>query len=262
MPFVNVSGGALHYAVEGEGEPLLLIHGFPLSHEMWRPQLDALKASYRVIAPDLRGFGGSSALGGATTMESYASDCVAILDALQIDSAFVGGLSMGGYIAMAMLRVDAGRVRGLVLVDTQASPDDDAAKKKREENAARVEKEGTAFLVEQLLPKLLSKGAATSVQRELSRIMSAQSPAAVASALRAMAKRPDSKDMLARFSGPSLVIVGAEDEITPITKAKQMADVLTGSELVTIPGAAHMSNMEAPEAVNATIREFLRRAGS
>lgn len=261
MPALNVNGVPLHYVVEGTGTPLLLIHGFPLSHEMWRPQIDALKGSYRVIAPDLRGFGRSGAR-GTTTMETYASDCVAILDALKIDSAFVGGLSMGGYIAMAMLRVDAGRVRGLILVDTQATPDDDAGKQKREENARRVEQEGVGFLAEQLRPKLLSKGAPQKLHQELTALMTAQSREGVAGALRGMAQRPDSKDVLSRFSGPALVIVGTEDEITPVAKAKQMAEIISGAELATIPGAAHMSNMEAPEAVNATVREFLRKASA
>ena len=106
---------------------------------------------------------------------------------------------------------------------------------------------------------LRSKGALEKVRREVDLMMRAQSPEAVAGALRGMAQRPDSKDMLARFSGPSLVIVGEQDEVTPVAKAKQMADLLQGSQLVTIPGAGHLTNLEAPEAVNAVVREFLSR---
>lgn len=257
MPAVKVKGDSLHYEVEGAGPPLLLVHGFPFSSRMWRAQLSGLKDVCQLITPDLRGFGKSSASGPAT-MELYAADCFAILDALKLETAFVGGLSMGGYVAMAMLRVDAGRVRGLVLMDTQAGADDDAGKQKREENARRVEAEGISFLVDQMLPKLVSTGSAPAVREELRAIMLEQKPAGVASALRAMAQRPDSKDVLSRFSGPSLVIVGTEDEVTPVTKAMQLRDVLAGSGLVTIPGAGHYANLEAPEAVNATLREFFR----
>lgn len=261
MPFVNVDGSPLHYAVEGSGVPVLLIHGFPFSGEMWRPQLDALKSHCQIIAPDLRGFGKSAARATAT-MEDCATDCVALLDALKIDSAFVGGLSMGGYVAMAMLRVDAGRVRGLLLLDTQATADDDAGKQQREENARRVENEGVDFLIEQLMPKLVAKGGSQRVQDELARMMRAQSRTGVAAGLRGMAQRPDSKDVLSRFSGPSLVIVGSEDEITPVTKASQMAELLAGSQLVTIPGAGHCSNLEAPQAVNAVVTDFLQAVAS
>jgi pimeloyl-ACP methyl ester carboxylesterase len=190
-------------------------------------------------------------------MARIAHDALALLDSLKVESAVVGGVSMGGYAAMALLREDAGRVRGLVLVDTQATADDAAGRERREASAQEALAQGVEPLVRTLLPKLVAAGPDSPVGREVAAMIRGASPQAVAAAQRGMALRPDSKDMLARYAGPALVVVGEHDAITPLEKAKQMADLVTGAKLEVIPGAAHLPNQEQPEKFNAVLDGFL-----
>jgi pimeloyl-ACP methyl ester carboxylesterase len=166
---------------------------------------------------------------------------------------------MGGYVALALLRQDPSRVRGLVLMDTQALADDAAARAARGVNAARVEQEGTAFLVDSLLARLLSQACPPEVRGEVERRMRAEAPAAVAAALRGMAEREDSRDVLHRYGGPLLVVVGEQDVVTPPERARQMAELVPGAELVEVPGAGHLPNVERPELVNGALATFVAR---
>jgi pimeloyl-ACP methyl ester carboxylesterase len=258
MPTLSVDGVPLHYQDEGSGLPVLLLHAFPLGAEAFRAQVQALSGRFRFIVPDHRGFG-RSGLGSApaTEMSRIARDALALLDALKVESAVVGGVSMGGYAAMAMLREDAGRVRGLVLADTQATADDEAGKARREASAQEVLQRGVDAVVEALLPKLVAAGPASEVGREVEALMRTASPAGVAAAQRGMALRPDSRDMLARYAGPALVVVGEKDGLTPPDKARQMADLVSGARLEVLPGVGHLSNQEAPGAFNAALERFL-----
>ena len=160
---------------------------------------------------------------------------------------------------MAALREDAGRVRGLVLADTQATADDEAGRTRREVVAQEVLASGTEVLVRTLLPKLLARPSKPSVERSIEEMIRKASPAGVAAATRGLGARLDCRDMLARFNGPALVIVGEQDAVTPLEKADQMADLLADSRRVVIPGAGHLSNQEAPEAFNAALDAFLQR---
>ncbi|HVG62632.1 MAG TPA: alpha/beta fold hydrolase [Hyalangium sp.] len=257
MLTVTVDGIPLHYRDVGQGLPLLLLHAFPLNSSAFEPQVRALSGRYRFILPDHRGFGLSKLGEGPTEMSRIARDALALLDALKIGSAVVGGVSMGGYAAMALLREDAGRVRGLVLVDTQATADDEAGRARREASAKEALEKGVEPLVQTLLPRLLAAGPDSPVGHEVAAMMRAAAPEAVAAAQRGMALRQDSKDILARYAGPALVVVGENDAMTPQEKARQMADLISGARLEVIPGAGHLPNQEQPERFNEVLDSFL-----
>jgi pimeloyl-ACP methyl ester carboxylesterase len=254
---VTVDGIPLHYRDVGQGLPVLLLHAFPLDGSAFDKQVRALSGRYRFIIPDHRGFGLSKLGEGPTEMPRIARDALALLDSLKISPAVVGGVSMGGYAAMALLREDAGRVRGLVLVDTQATADDEAGRARREASAREALEKGVEPLVQTLLPKLVAAGLDSPVGREVAAVMRAAAPEAVAAAQRGMALRQDSKDILARYAGPALVVVGEHDAVTPPEKARQLADLISGARLEILPGAGHLSNQEQPERFNEVLDQFL-----
>ncbi len=238
---------------------MLLLHAFPLSGALFDAQVGSLSAQARFIVPDLRGFGQSALGEGPTTMEQLAEDALLLLDHLGIGPAVVGGVSLGGYVSLALLRQDPGRVRALVLADTQMAADDDAGRAGRETLAQEVLAHGAEVLLERLAPRLLSTSAPESVRAGLAQAIRATQPAAAAAALRGMALRPDSRDILSRFAGPVLLIVGAEDVLTPPAKAREMASVAPQATLVEIPGAGHLANVETPGPFNQALGLFLHR---
>jgi pimeloyl-ACP methyl ester carboxylesterase len=257
MPTVTVSGRKVFYEDRGSGTPFLLLHGFPFSSESFWPQLESPPKGFRLLVPDHRGFGQSEPGPGPSTMEALADDALALLDALGVPQAVVGGVSMGGYVAMALTRRDPGRVKALVLIDTQASADDEAGKARREQTAKDVEANGVGPLVDGMLPKLLTANAAADVKARVDRMMRAQSPAAVAAASRGMATRTDAKDILSRFGGPCLVVVGEHDVITPLEKARAIAALVPQATVAVIPGAGHLPNLEATDAFHQAVGPFL-----
>jgi pimeloyl-ACP methyl ester carboxylesterase len=253
----------LAYADEGAGAPIVLLHGFPFNRVMWEPQIAALRSTYRVIAPDLRGHGGSPAPGVVFTMDDMADDVIELVDRLQVDgSLVVGGLSMGGYVALSLVARWPGRVRGLMLLDTRAAPDTPDAAQKREETAEAVLAAGNpAALLEALVPRLFSE---TTLKRHPERverlrtIMNTATATGVAGALRGMAIRPDRRADLAHIKVPTLVLVGEDDVISPPDEARELAGAIPNARLAVIPEAGHMAPWEnAPEA-NAAIFRFLQ----
>jgi pimeloyl-ACP methyl ester carboxylesterase len=257
MQFTTPDGVALHYLDEGKGLPVLLLHAFPLSSMGFRPQLQLLSNKYRLIVPDQRGFGKSSLGAGPTEMSTLARDALALLDHLKIPSAVVGGVSMGGYASMALLRLDPARVKALVLVDTRAIADDEAGKKRREETAQSVLKKGMGVLVESMLTKLVSPAASETLRAEVESIIRSNPPQGAAAALLGMALRQDSQDILARYAGPALVVVGDKDELTPPERSLEMHKLLAKGSLVILPGAGHLSNLEAPVEFNRALDAFI-----
>jgi len=253
------NGLTLSYEDYGQGTPILLLHGFPLSGAMWQPQISALKTDFRLIIPDLRGFGQSEAPIGPYLMETFAADLVALLDSLGLEQVVLGGLSMGGYIALAFLRHYPARVQALILADTRATPDTTEIKANREANAQLVELHGPSTIVPKMLPGLLSPKAAPEMQTQISRLMMENKPQGIAGALRGMALRPDSSDLLAKIKVPTLVLGGAEDSLSPPAELKQLQQAIPGSELAIIPNAGHLANVENPTAFNAALRAFLAR---
>jgi pimeloyl-ACP methyl ester carboxylesterase len=229
-----------------------------LPGESFEAQIEGLSSVCRLIIPDHRGFGASDPGSGPSTMEQLADDALSVLNALKIDRAVIAGISMGGYAAMALTRLDPGRVRGLLLIDTQMSPDDAAGKQKREETALAIEAKGASHLIETLLPRLTSASAPAALKSRLADWTRSANPTGLAAAVRGMALRTDSRDILARFHGPACIIVGSEDTITPPERAKAMADLISGSTLETIAGAGHLAPLEAPDRFNAIAKTFLR----
>ena len=241
--------------------PLLLIHGFPLDRTYWTEQTRGLTDIARVIAPDLRGFGESPLPIGAVTMDTYADDLHGLLDGLGIQRAVIAGLSMGGYIAFAFYRKYASRVRALILADTRAGPDSPEAKKGRDDNVALAREKGIAAVAEKMFPKMLMPqtiAARADIADAARALMSRQPAEGVIAALIALRDRPDSTPTLAQIGVPTLIIVGAEDTLTPPKDAEQMRDGIRGARLEVIPNAAHLSNFEQPDAFNQAVREYLQ----
>jgi pimeloyl-ACP methyl ester carboxylesterase len=257
MPIIMHENRSLHYLDEGKGTPLLLLHAFPLSAEMYRRQIEVLSRRCRVIAPDHRGFGQSAPAEEPAEMTALARDALVVLNSAGVLDAVVGGVSMGGYAAMAMLELAPERVRGLILADTQAYPDDEAGQARREETAQAVLAGGMRVLVDGLLPKLLAPSASPALRAEVAALILANPKEGAAAALRGMALRPDSHDLLAAYGGPALIVVGQEDELTPLPKAQAMAKRMPQAKLVAIAGAGHLANLEAPVAFNHAVEGFL-----
>ena len=257
MKTAQVNGIELAYREEGKGHPLLLVHAFPLSSAMWEDQLDALSAHFRVIAPDLRGFGATAPGSGAASLDLHADDLAGLLDYLGVEKASVAGLSMGGYVSFALLRRHRGRIERLILADTRAGADNEEGQQRREKNAQLAEQQGAGALAEQMLPKLLAASATAELREHVQKIIEANDRAGLAAALRAMAARPDSTPLLASIELPTLIIVGSEDALTPPSEAHAMNAAITSSQLVEIAGAGHLSNLEDPAAFNAAVADFL-----
>ncbi|MCW5876195.1 MAG: alpha/beta fold hydrolase [Anaerolineales bacterium] len=251
---------SLHFEERGSGRPLLLIHGFPFSSRMWAGQQDALSGAARVLAPDLPGFGESPAVDSAT-VESYAEDCVALLDALDIlEPVAVGGLSMGGYIALAFARLFPERTGALLLLSTRAGADSAEGKAGRDATIAKVKEHGPGVVAEGMFPKLLAPATYSeqpAVAAELQTIMATASQQGVVAALGAMRDRPDASGLLAELQAPALVLHGTEDQVIPHSEAEAMAAALPHARLELLEGAGHVPNLEQPERFNQVVLDFL-----
>ncbi|MBI1900148.1 MAG: alpha/beta fold hydrolase [Planctomycetia bacterium] len=259
---ISLPDVSLRVACAGQGRPLLLVHGFPLDHAMWRGQLAGLAADFDVIAPDPRGFGSSAVTPGKVTMDGFARDLAALLDALDVaDEVVLCGLSMGGYIAFQFARLFPERLAGLVLCDTRAAPDTPEAAAARLQNADKVERSGPEELVTGMLPKLfspLTQAQEPALVEATRQIMLKTDRRGIAAALRGMAERPDARPMLSSIRVPTLVLAGHDDAISPPSEMRTFAEQIPCARFVEIPRAGHMAPLEQPEAVNATIRTLAR----
>ncbi|MGE0609030.1 MAG: alpha/beta fold hydrolase [Pirellulales bacterium] len=256
----------LHTVDVGQGPPILLVHGFPLDHTMWRPQIDELSRDHRVIAPDLRGFGQSRLPDGpnadeAVTMEQFADDLALLLDGLGVtEPVTLCGLSMGGYIAFQFWRRHAKRLARLILCDTRAIADSPDAAQGRLATAKKVLAEGASVVAEAMLPKLLAASTAEKqpqIKTALRQTMLATPPAGIAAALRGMAVRPDVTSWLPSVQVPTLVLVGSDDAIAPPAEMRSIAAAIPGAQFVEIAAAGHMAPWENAAASNAALRKFL-----
>lgn len=254
----------LNYDDRGGGEAVMLIHGFPLDRTMWAAQVEALVGDYRVITPDLRGFGGSE-FGNADprtmALDVYAADLAAMLDALKIDRITLGGFSMGGYIAFAFLRAYAPRISHLLLVDTKASPDSPEARDNRYALMERVEHDGANAAAEAMLPRMFAapEESAPELWDRARTIMEGASAPGVIGALQALATRPDSTPDLGGIDVPTLIVVGEDDVLTPPNEAHAMHGAIRHSTIAQISNCGHLTPMERPAAINDAIRAFLGR---
>lgn len=261
--------GRLISYLEAEGVPaaapgrrgtLVLVHAFPLAAEMWEPQLAAAPAGWRVVAPDVAGFGRSFPVPPTATFDDDARDLIALLDHLGEKEAVVAGVSMGGYIAFALLRAAPERVRGLVLADTRAEADTDAARRSREEMLGTLERGGAAAVVDGMLPKLLGPSTHASRPDLVARVRQIgfrQPPDGIRAAIHRLMGRPDSTPLLSTIRCPALVVAGAEDAITGPDVARGMQQRIPGARLTLIDRAGHLANLEQPEAFNEALSAFL-----
>jgi 3-oxoadipate enol-lactonase len=241
---------------------LVLLHAFPLSAEMWQPQLDAPPPGWRVLAPDLRGFGQSSpgAPSVPVSVDDDARDVVALLDHLSLDRVVVGGLSMGGYVAFAALRVAPDRLRGIVLADTRAEADDEEARLSRDRMAQTLAQGGAAAVLERMLPGLLgdtTRASRPEVVRRVREMVLAQPAVAIGRAIHTLKTRPDSTPLLQGVTCPALVVVGDEDQITDVASVRRMHGLIPGAQLAVVDRAGHLSNLEQPHDFNAALSRFL-----
>jgi pimeloyl-ACP methyl ester carboxylesterase len=257
---VLLPGGVeLAYDESGTGVPLLFIHGWPHNRTLWTGQMSGLPTQARCIAPDLRGFGGSPAK-GPYTIARYADDLATLLDALAIDRVIACGLSMGGYVALAMLRHHRARLRGLILTSTRATADTPEAREKRARLIEFIQEHGMESLAGRQLRGML--GHATfdtrpEVRESLRLIMASSPKEGAIGALRAMMERPDSTDLLPTIDLPTLVVAGAEDTLSPPAEQQALAAAIPESRFELIAGAGHACAYERPAAFNHVVTEFL-----
>ena len=258
---VRYDVGDVNLAVDlrGDGPALLLVHGFPLDRTLWAHQVATL-SGWRRIAPDLRGMGSSDAPAEGYGMAAYADDLARLLDRLEIARAVVAGLSMGGYVVFEMLRRHRDRIAGVILMDTRADADGDEGRAGRDAMVRVAEAEGARAVAERMLPRVLGRSTQQTqpVLVEQVREMMARTPVAgVVGALRAMKERADSTPLLPSIDVPALVVVGQEDELTPPSAAKVLAGAIPSAAMTVIPGAGHLTPLEAPTAVSRVMAEFL-----
>ncbi len=263
MADVDVHGHRWHLLDEGDGPAVLLIHGFPLDHSMWDAQRRALRDRYRVIIPDLRGFGRRGTTKDPVSISNWADELAMLLDAVGVKTPVtVCGLSMGGCIALAFAQKYAARMSGLVLCDMRSVGESPEGQANRRKLAERVLTEGPTVAAEVMLPRLF--GPQTNedhpeIVDQIRNVILATSSRSIAAGQHALADRPDFTAFLPMVAVPTLVIVGEHDVISPPAEMQATAAAIPGAEFVTVPNAGHMAPIENAPAVNAALIAFLNR---
>jgi len=253
---LELNSGTVSYVDAGNGPAVLLIHAFPLNNTMWASQVAALSGKFRVLAPNIRGFGQSQP-SSAWTMEEMADSLNEFLDKLGVKDSAVVGVSMGGYIALTFWSKFPKRVRQLVLSNSRAHADNETEKNARNDMIAAIEQSGAAILPDRMLPRLLQPNPPAGVVRNVRKMIESTSPAAAVYAVMAMRDRMDFSSMLHRVECPTMVITGENDVIIRMEDSRAVADAISGARLVTIPNSGHLSNLENSEAFNAALLSFL-----
>jgi 3-oxoadipate enol-lactonase len=249
------------YEEHGTGSPIVLLHAFPLSRTMWSANTKALTdAGFRVILPDLRGFGEHESHAETNLMDDMATDVAELLDKLGIEQAIIGGLSMGGYVTFALYRMFPERFAAVLLFDTMAAADTEEKRTKRFEVIEKVTVNGSIALVENFLPNLtgdLTKANNPGLIKDLEERVLSVSPEAASAALRGMADRPDSTGLLGKIGVPACLIFGEDDKITNLQAAESMKGAIRDSKLYVLKDSGHLSNMEQPAQFNAALINFV-----
>ncbi len=261
MSSVVLGNVTVGYDDVGSGDPLVLVHGHPFDRSMWRPQAACFGAAgRRVITPDLRGYGASTVVPGRTPLAAFAHDLAALLDSLGVQRCVLGGLSMGGQIVMEFHRLFPERVRALVLADTTAAAETEEGRAARNSMADRLLREGMGGYARDVLGMMMAPHNITAlphVVEHVLRMMRGTPPAGAAAALRGRADRPDYLGMLPHVAVPALVVVGSEDEFTPVADARAMHALIPGSTLAVIEGAGHLPNLERAKEFDTVLGDFL-----
>ncbi|RII20558.1 AB hydrolase superfamily protein YdjP [Streptomyces sp. YIM 130001] len=267
MNATPLRGATVHYDDLGpsSGTPVLLIHGHPFNSTLWSPQAEALTAAgYRVVTPDLRGYGRSSVTPGKVFLADFADDLAALLDHLGIERAVVGGVSMGGQIAMEVQLRHPDRVLGLVLSDTSAPSETEEGKQFRNRLADRLLAEGMSGYTDEVIDKMLAPYNVTGMPAVATRVqdmMRATDPRGAAAALRGRTERPDYREILAGVRKPVLIVVGEDDVYTPVANAEAIRDLVPDAVLAVVEKAGHLPGVEQPERFNAVLLDFLSARG-
>jgi pimeloyl-ACP methyl ester carboxylesterase len=244
---------------------IVLAHAFPLGAQMWEQQFKGAFWGWRVLAPDLRGFGGSTderAEGVAPAIDDYADDIAGLVREVAGMPVVLGGLSMGGYAAFALMRRSPSLVRGLILADTRAGADSLEGRAARRAMLTLLEREGPQGVAREMMPKLLgatTRGDNPDAEETVRRLIKRQSPAGIRDAILRMMDRPDSTPLLPSITVPTLVLVGEDDTLTPPAESEAIARAVPDAALVRIAGAGHLSNLERPQAFEASVEDFLGR---
>lgn len=260
MPYATVNGIRLAYSEQGTGLPVVFLHGFPLNREMWTPQRQGLSDRARIVTVDLRGHGESDAPLWQYTMEQFSDDVAGLLDHLGLQSVVLVGLSMGGYIALMFCRRHAHRLKALVLTDTRAQADTEEGRAGRFQMAQTAYRKGPDAVRDIMVPKLLCPRTLQSnpmVVSQVDAMIARMELSGLAGDLMAMASRPDSVPLLPSIRCPTLVMVGEQDQPTPVSDARLMSDRIPGARLEIIPDAGHLPNLEQPERFNQALWRFL-----
>jgi pimeloyl-ACP methyl ester carboxylesterase len=265
MAQINIDGTKLAFDDAGSGRAVVLVHGYPFNRTLWDDQVAALKDHFRVITPDLRGFGESDASDEPATMARMAQDIARLLDALDIPSAVIGGLSMGGYVVLSFYKQFANRVDALVLADTRPQADTEEGKQLRARQRDQILRDGMAETAHAMLTKLLTPESISTrpdLVNRIQKMILGTKPAGAGAALMGMATREDQTELLREVRVPTLIMVGREDPITPVQDSELMRDLINGSQLVILEDAAHVANLEQSRSFNALLRSFLGRLKS
>ena len=260
----KLNGIIVNYTERGipQGLPVVFIHGFPFSHEMWEPQMKILPNNIRAITYDVRGHGTSDVADGQYMMEFFVDDLIALLDHLVIDKAILCGLSMGGYIALRAIERHPERIKALVLCDTKSEADTNEAKVKRSATIQTVKTKGVKIFAEDFVKSIFAEKTIRNkpeIVEYIKRIILNNSPLGICGTLLALASRTDTTNVLPSINVPTLILVGEYDILTPPIATQAMHTKITDSELHILPNAAHMSNLENSFDFNEKLIAFLKK---
>ena len=262
--FADISGARIFYTEQGatDAPTVVFVHGFPFSNAMWANEMERLSDRFRTIALDLRGHGQSEVGDGQYTVEGHVNDLMGLLDHLDIRRTAIVGLSMGGYITLRAVERHPERFGAVVLCDTRSEADDNAGRIKRADTADSVKRHGAEVFARGFLPAVFapeSYEGKPAVVEAIRQVIQATPPLSLAGNLIAMAGRTDTTASLAAIKVPTLILVGAQDAVTPVSAAESLHAGISGSELHIIPAAGHLSNLENPDAFTGHLEEFLTR---
>jgi pimeloyl-ACP methyl ester carboxylesterase len=258
---INIENGFLEYDLTGNGIPLLFIHGYPLSRKIWTPQLTGLSDQAKVISIDLRGHGESYPFEGRYSMALLADDCKQLLDEIGIHSPIlVCGLSMGGYVTMALYREFPGLFKGMILTSTKSGSDSVEGKANRDIAIKDAYEHGANFIADNMLNKIVSPitySTKPDLLENIHAIMANTSIRGIVGALQGMKERPDSTTVLSQVKCPVIIIHGEDDQLIPVKDAELMHHHIPNSQFVVIPHAGHLPNLEQPDRFNQVLRDFI-----
>jgi pimeloyl-ACP methyl ester carboxylesterase len=253
-----VDGHPIAYSDDGQGSALVLLHAFAADRTLWQPQVHALSGKHRVIAVDLRGFGASGRTdGNAVEVDRYADDVAALLTGIGLAPSVIGGISLGGYVALALAERHPHLLRGLLLANTRAGADTELAKTGRQTLAQELREQGSAAVVAFYGDKLFGPTMSEHARQTIRAMMLRQHPQAMVSALLGMARRPDRTALLGSIAVPTLILSGTADTLIPSSESRTMHERIPGSVFVDIADAGHLSNLDKPEEFNRAVSAFM-----